>query len=285
MALINLQELTMTYGTVTALDRINLQTDSRAFGLLGPNGSGKTTLMRIMATILDPVAGRGEILGVPLSDKRSIREILGYLPQSFGFPPRLSVLETLCYFAALKGVTSPSRLGEVLELVSLESKQKVPVHHLSGGQRQRLGIAVALLNDPRILIVDEPTAGLDPESRIAFRNLLASLPGDRLLVLSSHIVEDLTHSCAELAVLRKGSLLFQGPPEALMRLAEGKVWSVRVEPEALDALRRTHLVVSSVREERHLRCRVLGDPLPGAAPLSPTLEDGYILVSQGGEEV
>lgn len=246
------------------------------FGLLGPNGAGKTTLMRILATLLAPTAGDATVLGHPFRDYRAIRAILGYLPQRFGFYPQLTVLETLQYFSALKEVRDRRRISALLEAVGLEDKARVRVHALSGGMRQRLGVAVALLNDPQVLIVDEPTAGLDPEGRVEFRNLLTTLPGNRIVLLSTHIVEDIAHSAGRLAVLFEGRVLFRGTPAELAEGARGRVWETTVGVDELQELQRTHFVVSSVRTGNELKVRCLGPGGGRFSEASPTLEDGYM---------
>lgn len=268
-------------GGTRALDGISLKIGAGTFGLLGPNGAGKTTLMRILATLVAPTSGTATVLGVPLKDVAGIRQILGYLPQSFGFYPQLSVWETLQYFAHLKGVTDRRRMEDLLELVGLADRRTTKVRHLSGGMRQRLGIAIALLNDPRFLIVDEPTAGLDPEGRVEFRNLITTLPGQRTVLISSHIVEDIAQSAAEVAVINRGQLLYVGTPGELAQIAAGKVWLVDIGVWELNELKRTHFVVATVRSGDRLEVRCLGPGGAGFRPVPPTLEDGYMALLRG----
>jgi len=265
---------------IRALKGVTLHLGSGTIGLLGPNGAGKSTLMRILATLLTPTDGFVQIFGLPLSNRTAIREMLGYLPQSFGFYPQLTVWETLQYFAHLKGV-SRSRAAEMLELVGLQEKRRYRVNSLSGGMRQRLGIAVALLNDPRLLIVDEPTAGLDQEARIQFRRLLGNLPGERTVLISSHIADDIAQTCREVVVLSGGEVRFQGSPAELAAEAAGRVWEGEISPDDLPRLEETHTIMSSVRSDRHVLVRCIGPAAEGLSPLSPTVEDGYMALLQG----
>ncbi len=280
---LSLLGVTKTYPDGTqALRDVTLSFAGGTLGLVGPNGSGKTTLMRILATLLPASSGSAEVFGIPVTDHGSIRRILGYLPQTFGFYPQLTVAETLRYFAGLKGVTDPRRAELLLETVGLAARRHSRVRSLSGGLRQRLGIAVALLNDPRFLIIDEPTAGLDPEGRVELRNLINSLPGDRTVIISSHIVEDIAQSASVVAVLLQGRLLFTGTPDTLAETAEGRVWEADVDLADLPSLRRTHLVVASARYGQKLRVRCIGAGQQGLTPAVPTLEDGFLVVVNRG---
>lgn len=275
------QELVKAYDNgIKALDTVTMHLPPGTTGLLGPNGAGKTTCMRILATLLDPTSGEGEVYGIPLRDKLSVREILGYLPQSFGFYPQLSVRETLTYFSHLKG-TDKRRVDELLEVVGLDQAAKRKVHGLSGGMRQRLGIAVALLNDPRFLIVDEPTSGLDPEARIQFRRLLSTLPGERTVLLSTHIAEDVAQTAANVFVLVGGRVRFSGTPDELASVAEGRVWQAEIPLDDLPEVEKTHQITASVRNGNQLKIRSIGPTRAGFAPLAPTLEDGYMALLRG----
>ncbi|MBT9258827.1 MAG: ATP-binding cassette domain-containing protein [Clostridiales bacterium] len=268
-------------GGKVALDGIDL-TISGTFGLLGPNGAGKTTLMRILATLIPPTAGSVTIDGIPITDVAAIRRRLGYLPQKFGFYPQLTVYETMEFMAALAQVPADrGRLMALLERVGLADRAGARVRQLSGGMVQRLGIATALIGDPRVLIVDEPTAGLDHHSRVGFRNLLAGLTGDRTVLFSTHIVSDVETTCSRLAVLREGRVIFTGTPGELAAAAEGHVWTVAVDPPDWTQFETRFRPVAAVREAGRVRARLVApSPPPGyaAEPAAPTLEDGYIHV-------
>ncbi|CAG0951915.1 putative ABC transporter ATP-binding protein YxlF [Anaerolineae bacterium] len=216
---VTLQNLVKDYGNFRALNGVNLQIGGGMFGLLGPNGAGKTTLMRILTTLIPPTSGSVQIGPYDLTrEPGEIRQILGYMPQDFGFYRGLNAHELLDYIGAMKNIPRKERVKQietVLNEVNLTGVAKRRVGGYSGGMRQRLGIAQALLGDPKLVIVDEPTAGLDPEERIRFRNLLTRLSGDRTVLLSTHIVGDIEASCAQVAVLNQGQLIFFGTPEAL----------------------------------------------------------------------
>jgi ABC-2 type transport system ATP-binding protein len=284
---IEIRSLTKTYrGDVRAIDGIDLTIPTGMFGLLGPNGAGKTTLMRILAGILRPSSGSvrvGELDGSTNEGRQAIKEILGYLPQELGLYPDLSAREFLDYIGILKGLDDrrarARRVDELLEMVALSDVAKRKLKTFSGGMKQRVGIAQALLNDPRLLIVDEPTAGLDPEERIRFRNLLADLAGERTVILSTHIVEDIAQTCRNLAILNRGKLLFEGTSAELIDGARGKVWTVTTDgpkPEG-DAT-----VVSMLHLAEGTQYRLVGDLQigSGAEPTHPSLEDGYIWLMQ-----
>jgi len=220
-------------GGVHALNDVTLTITSGMFGLLGPNGAGKTTLMRILAGILHPTNGMlqiGDYNGNTEQGRKAIKRVLGYLPQDFGVYPDLSAREFLDYIGILKGLddrtTRHQRVAELLEIVSLSPVSNRKLKTFSGGMKRRIGIAQALLNDPQMLIVDEPTAGLDPEERIRFRNLLSDLGGNRTILLSTHIVEDIAQTCQKLAIMKDGHIIFQGTVADLLSKALGKVWIV-----------------------------------------------------------
>jgi ABC-2 type transport system ATP-binding protein len=285
---LEIEALSKVYGkNTTALDGISLQLGNGMFGLLGPNGAGKTTLMKILATLLEPTAGTVTYDDLRLDrDPQAIRRLLGYLPQSYGFYPSLSAREVLDYFADLHGLASGTgrkkRVEALLGQVNLLDVADRKVGGFSGGMRQRLGIAQALLNDPELLIVDEPTAGLDPEERIRFRNLLGRLSGNRVVILSTHIVGDISSSCDDMALLEAGQVRFRGRPADLIAQADGQVWQVTVDPGQVTALQARCAVVSAVRRAAGVELRLLGDPvslrgLPELRPAAPTLEDAYIL--------
>lgn len=257
------------------------------FGLLGPNGSGKTTLMRLLATILRPSAGQMFIDNIDvLRHPARIRAQLGYLPQDFGFYKRLTAYETLSYIATMKQIARAERhqqIRQVLEQVNLIDVAQRRVGGFSGGMRQRLGIAQALLGNPPLLIVDEPTAGLDPEERLRLRNLLVRLATQRTVLLSTHIVADIEASCTALAVLNQGRLVFTGTLTDLVEQARGRVWQVETTPEQWEQLPADLRIVSSRSSGAKMLLRVLADDLPlaGATSVEPGLEDGYMAVMHG----
>jgi len=280
---IAINHLDKTYrGGVHALNDVMLTIEGGIFGLLGPNGAGKTTLMRILAGILHPTNGIlhiGDYDGNIERDRRAIKRILGYLPQDFGVYPDLSAREFLDYIGMLKGLDDRTvrqrRIEELLEIVSLTSVANRKLKTYSGGMKRRIGIAQALLNDPQLLIVDEPTAGLDPEERIRFRNLLSDLGGNRTILLSTHIVEDIAQTCQNLAIMNGGQIIFQGTVAGLLNEAMGKVWIITmqgIKPEG------NFTVVSTLNTGTSIQYRVVGEisSRAGAIPAEPNLEDSYV---------
>jgi ABC-type multidrug transport system ATPase subunit len=262
----------------------NLQLELRpgVLGLLGPNGAGKSTLMRILATVTRATEGR--VLWNEIDIAKSpdpLRSVLGYLPQDFGVYPHLTAVEFLEYLAAAKGLdarTARQRIDDLLDVVNLAEARNRPLGRFSGGMKQRVGIAQALLNDPELLIVDEPTAGLDPEERVRFRNLLSELSGERIVILSTHIVSDIEAVATDIAVLNSGLLLAHAAPEEMLRTVEGKVWDLLVASGDLPSLRRRFQISSSVRRSDGVQIRVVSAEKPAAAavPAAPSLEDAYL---------
>jgi ABC-2 type transport system ATP-binding protein len=251
-------------------------------GLLGPNGAGKSTLMNILATITQASIGRVLWNGDDIARHPDrLRRVLGYLPQDFGVYPNLSAREFLAYLAAVKGVPAApakKRIDELLELLNLSNAADRALGGYSGGMRQRVGIAQALLNDPAVLIVDEPTVGLDPEERMRFRHLIADLSGERIVVLSTHIVSDLEATASRIAIIERGRLLRVDTPEALMLSAEGKVWDWLVPVERLPEVRAKFQISSTMRRGDGIVVRVLADqaPSPTATARPAALEDAYL---------
>jgi len=270
------------YGANTlALQDFSLELGSGILGLLGPNGAGKTTLMSILATITKPTSGTIRWNGTDLAtDPNAIRSVLGYLPQDFGVYPNLNAVEFLEYLAAMKGLdaaTTRRRIDELLNLVNLTEVRKRPLGGYSGGMRQRIGIAQALLNDPKLLIVDEPTAGLDPEERVRFRNLLSDLSGDRIVILSTHIVSDVEATATDIALISQGRLVAHAAPEDLLRAVEGRVWEWVIPSSELNAARQQFLISNTTRRSDGVHVRLLAlQPPPGAGSATPTLEDAYL---------
>jgi ABC-2 type transport system ATP-binding protein len=279
------ENLSKTYrGNVQALRSVNLDLRPGVLGLLGPNGAGKSTLMRILATITRPSSGRVLWNNSDIArDPDQLRAVLGYLPQDFGVYPNLSAIEFLDYLAAVKGIPAAAarrRIDELLALVNLSDAAKRPLGGYSGGMRQRVGIAQALLNDPQLLIVDEPTAGLDPEERVRFRNLLSELSGERIVILSTHIVSDIEAVATGIAILAHGQLLAHGAPEALLAQVANRVWEVVVPSADLPALRARHLISSTAHRADGVHARVIAAsaPAPAARSLEPSLEDAYLAI-------
>jgi ABC-type multidrug transport system ATPase subunit len=285
---VRIHQLTKSYGSLPpALDQIDLTIPSGIFGLLGPNGAGKTTLMQILATILPRTSGDVRIGPYTLGkDDPAIRQILGYVPQEFGLYKKLTGEEFLDYIAIMKGITDAGRrkrqIAELLERLNMTAHARTRIARYSGGMKQRIGIAQALLGDPKLVIVDEPTAGLDPEERIRFRNLLDEWSAGRVILLSTHIVSDVESSCTRLAILRKGKIAFNGDRRELAARAEGKVWTGIVSERGADEIRSRCKVVSARRTADGLEVRVIADgrPFPEARPAAAGLEDGYILVME-----
>jgi ABC-type multidrug transport system ATPase subunit len=254
-------------------------------GLLGPNGAGKTTLMQLIATITRPTDGQIRFQGVDiLKEPETLRRQLGYLPQDFGVYDNLTAFEFLSYFGGLKGVTSRGRIDELLELVNLHTVAHRPAATFSGGMRQRLGIAQALLNDPALLIVDEPTAGLDPEERVRFRHLLSDLGHGKLVLLSTHIVSDIESLADTIAVMREGRLVTCAAPEALLQSARGQVWEAVVPSADYEAARGRLKVTRAVRQTDGVHARVVSraQPFPTAQSVEPDLEDAFVHLMQVG---
>jgi len=288
--MIEIRQLTKTYrGNVRALNGIDLAIGTGMFGLVGPNGAGKTTLMRILAGLLRPSGGSATVFGHDLSSnagRQAAKTNLGYLPQDLGLYPNLNAYEFLDYMAILKGVTDKTerqrQIGDLLEKVRLTDAASRRLKTYSGGMKRRVGIAQALLGDPKLLIVDEPTAGLDPEERVRFRNLLSDMAAERTIILSTHIVEDISQSCNDLAVLKEGRVVYRGSPADLIERARGHVWALTTDQRPDDRL----TVVSTLQMQRGVQYRVLGDPdgYADSVPAEPSLEDGYMWLMQGKTE-
>ena len=264
----------------------SLNLDRGVLGLLGPNGAGKSTLMRILATVTQATVGRitwsrnGHAVDIA-KQPDELRQVLGYLPQDFGIYPNLTGREFLEYLAAIKGLDGKSarrRIEELLQLVNLVDAAKRPLGGYSGGMKQRVGIAQALLNDPMLLIVDEPTAGLDPEERVRFRSLIAELSGDRIVILSTHIVSDVEATATSIAIINQGHLVTHDLPEKLLQAVEGKVWMWATSSQKLTTLKQQCLISSTARRSDGVHVRVVAEQKPNAEaePAPATLEDAYL---------
>jgi ABC-type multidrug transport system ATPase subunit len=281
--MISITQLVKTYsGGVQALRGVDLDIGPGMFGLLGPNGAGKTTLMRIVAGLLRPTGGQVNVLGHDVSTaagKLAVKSLLGYLPQELGLYPDLTGREFLDYIAILKGLTDArqrrAQIDEVLALVRLTDVADRRLKTYSGGMKRRAGIAQAILGGPRLIIVDEPTVGLDPEERVRLRNLLSDMAARCTVILSTHIVEDISQSCNDLAVIGQGRVLFRGSPRELMAQARGHVWTLLAGDERPNS---GVTLVSSLQLQNGTQYRVLGAPDARyqAQPAEPSLEDGYM---------
>jgi ABC-2 type transport system ATP-binding protein len=286
---ITFDKVTKVYpGKVFGLKHVDLTINGGgAFGLLGRNGAGKTTLLRLITTLLQPTEGTVHVFEHDgEKDKKKIRKLIGYLPQNFGVYPELSVFEFLDYMALLYEIKGAAKrkaaVKRVLGVVHLEGVMHRKLKTFSGGMIQRIGIAQALLNDPKILLVDEPTANLDPEERVEFRNLLSEMSAGRIVIISTHIVNDIANTCSDMAILADGSIQFHGKPAELIQSAKGKVFEVTVDAGELEKAKRNYTVISTVRNDNHVSLRVVSDEaVPGGRELEPTLEDAYILHMKG----
>ena len=286
-----IRDLKKTYPSgIQALRGISLEIGPGMFGLLGPNGAGKTTLMKIVATLLEPDSGRVEMNGVDLiARKDQARRMLGYLPQEFGLYPTLTAEQMLDYFAKLKGVMDKKQrralIDALLERVNLSAVRKQRLGGFSGGMRQRLGIAQALIGEPELIIVDEPTAGLDPEERVRFHNLLSETASDSaIVILSTHIVSDVSNLCSNMAIIRQGAILSSCTPRQAVDQLKESVWEATVPREKVAAMKSQHQVISSQMFDGLARLRVISKrerPSEEFTPATPALEDYYFdLVSQ-----
>ncbi len=269
-------------GHVWGLQDFSLELGPGVLGLLGPNGAGKSTLMRILATITRASTGTVTWNGHDIARHPDVlRSVLGYLPQDFGVYPHLTAVEFLAYMAAIKGIdrkAARKRIEELLLVVNLVDARKRPLGQYSGGMKQRIGIAQALLNDPQLLIVDEPTVGLDPEERVRFRNLLSDLSGERIVVLSTHIVSDVEATATDMVIIHKGRMLAHCTPEALLQRVEGNVWEWTIKSADLPLIRERYLISSTLRRSTGVQVRIIAALPPGAnaTRVVPTLEDAYL---------
>jgi len=271
------------------LRHFTLELGPGVVGLLGPNGAGKSTLMRILATITRATEGRVTWNGTDIARQPDeLRQVLGYLPQDFGIYPHLTGQEFLEYMAAIKGLdarTARRRIEELLVVVNLAEAAKRPLGGYSGGMKQRVGIAQALLNDPQLLIVDEPTVGLDPAERVRFRNLLSDLAGERIVILSTHIVSDVEATASEIVLINKGCQVEHATPDRLLARFDGQVWQWVIPEDQLTGLKQTHIVSGTVRHSDGIQVRMVSPTAPAAEAhaVAPNLEDAYLaLVSHNG---
>ncbi len=280
---LTIKDLTKQYSNgVKAMDGVNLEITSGMFGLLGPNGAGKSTLMRTLATLQD--ANKGEVwlddINV-LREKEKVKRLLGYLPQEFGVYRWVSAQDMLMYFARIKGVTGEKPLKvivqELLKKVNLYDQRKKSVHTFSGGMKQRLGIAITLLGDPRLIIVDEPTAGLDPAERVRFNNLLSHISREKIVILSTHIVDDVNDLCPQMAIMDEGKVKLQGATATLVKQMEGKIWQKQISKDEMESYSQSFSIVSTRLVEGNPMIHVWSQRQPGSTftPASPSLADLY----------
>lgn len=279
---LSFENISKLYGDTVALQQIDLTLGSGVYGLLGPNGAGKTTLMRIMTDLLAPSTGRVLLDGQDIAVMgAAFRKKLGYLPQDFGVYPNFTAEQFLLYIARLKGLSkfeAKRQTDDLLHMVGLEDKKQKKLKGFSGGQRQRVGIAQALLGDPEILVLDEPTAGLDPEERIRFRGIISDLSQQKLVLLSTHIVSDLEAVANEIILLRKGVVLEMQKPSALLERLNGQVWIVTVPAAEEAALTKQYACSNVLHTDGKSVIRLLSEsaPRPDAVPTAPNMEDLYL---------
>ena len=286
--LLRVQEVGKQYGKrLWGVRGVNISAGPGILGLVGPNGAGKSTLMRLLATVTRPTEGEVLWEGEDVARRPDrLRRVLGYLPQDFGVYPNLNAREFLAYVAALKGIEAKAawrRIDELLGVLNLSAAAKRPLGGYSGGMRQRVGIAQALLNDPRLLIVDEPTVGLDPDERARFRYLLTDLAAERLVILSTHIVSDVEATAEKVAVMKGGRILVHATPEALISTVEGKVYAWTIPAHEFPHIRERFLVSGTLRRSDGVRVRVVSETPPDsrAEAVRPTLEEAYLYAVEG----
>lgn len=286
---LTIDRISKQFGPRRAVDRVSATLTPGVYGLLGANGAGKTTLMRMLCDVLQPSQGQILFDGTDIRTLGSAyRARLGYLPQDFGYYPDFSALDFMLYMAALKGLLdrrqARARCEQLLETVGLADASRLKIKTFSGGMKQRLGIAQAIINNPSVLVLDEPTAGLDPKERVRFRNLIASLAQDRIVLLSTHIVSDVEYIADEIFVMRAGQFIMDGTPKSIVAQMKGKVWECHVSAREADAMAES-LCVSNAHyaADGHAIVRAVSDsqPMPSATPLEPTLEDLYLYVFSG----
>lgn len=279
---LQIEQVSKTYKGKTALADFQVELSEGVHALLGPNGAGKSTLLRIIAGVLNPSSGRVLVDGDDIARMgERYRDILGFLPQSFGLYKNFTAERFLIYIAALKGLdksTATKKVTEMLRLVHLEDVRHVKIGKFSGGMKQRIGIAQALLNDPKILIVDEPTAGLDPKERIRFRNLLGQLAGNRIVILSTHIISDVEFVAQDILLVKDGRLVSKNTPDGFIKKMDGKVWSLTCTEMDVSALQENFRIGNMTRTGDGIDLRIFSDtkPKPDAKTIAPTLEDLYL---------
>lgn len=272
------------YGSKRALNQVDLVIERGMFGLLGPNGAGKTTLMKVLTSLLPKTSGEITMCGVPVEKSREIRSMVGYLPQDFSMYGTMSVYEGMDYIGVLSGVEKRQRrerIEELLQQVNLQDCRRKKIKALSGGMKRRMGIAQALLHNPKVLIVDEPTAGLDPEERVRFRNLLCEMAQDRIVLLSTHIVGDIEATCEEIAVLRDGNVLYRGTVTQLLDEAEGAIFEAEISRMELERVKSRYSVTNMINQGQKIQVRFVSEDkgaisFSGVRSCEPNVEDAYL---------
>jgi len=284
--ILSIQNLSKKYGKEKfGLKDFSITIENGILGLLGPNGAGKSTLMKIIATISQPTEGTLTLEGHNIvKEPNYIRKILGYLPQDFGVYANLNAYEFLEYMAAMKGVGGSGlgkRIEMLLEGVNLIEAARLPIGTYSGGMKQRIGIAQALLNDPKVLIFDEPTVGLDPEERVRFRNLISGMANDCIIILSSHIVSDIETIADEVAIMKNGTLVAKGTQADVIKAVDGKVFEIVLDSASSDSFKTNYQVINSMRQKEKTRIRYISDqPSNGSSACAASLEDAYLLLTK-----
>lgn len=286
-----LKDVSKFYGKKQALNNINLEIEKGMFGLLGRNGAGKTTLMKSIATLLSLSSGNITVCGISVNECSKIREMIGYLPQDFSMYSNMSAYEAMDYLGVLSGLDKKSRkerIPEMLSKVNLNNNMKTKVKAMSGGMRRRLGIAQAILHNPKVLIVDEPTAGLDPEERVRFRNLLSEIAEDRIVILSTHIVGDIESTCENIAVMDEGKIIFKGSVIDLLDKANGNIYEAKISRAEIEDVKKKYIVTNVLMMSTDANVRFIAknksDLFDGAEETLPNVEDAYmyLMYTSGG---
>ena len=285
---IRIEGLEKYYGKKHALKNVTLTIPSGMFGLLGRNGAGKTTLMKVLATLIGKQGGKVTVCGIPVEEAARIRRITGYLPQEFSMYHNMGVYEAMDYLGALSKMPKKvrkERIPVLLEKVNLQEHYRTKIRALSGGMKRRLGIAQAILHDPKVLIVDEPTAGLDPEERVRFRNLLCEIAEDRIVILSTHIVGDIEATCEQIAIMDEGEIYYNGTVMDLLRMTEGKVYTAQISRKDLAKMKENYVLTSMLTQGNNVMVRFLSEQKPQveASACEPGVEDAYMYLMQEKE--
>lgn len=278
-----LKDVSKFYGKKRALNNINLDIEKGMFGLLGRNGAGKTTLMKSIATLLSLSSGEITVCGINVNEASKIREMIVYLPQDFSMYSNMSAYEAMDYLGVLSGLdkkTRKERIPELLAKVNLNNNMKIKVKAMSGGMRRRLGIAQAILHNPKVLIVDEPTAGLDPEERVRFRNLLSEIAEDRIVILSTHIVGDIESTCENIAVMDEGKIIFKGTVTELLDKANGNIYEAKISRVEIEDIKKKYIVTNVLMTSTEAKIRFIAksesELFNGAETTLPNVEDAYM---------